>query len=285
MTRMTRITLVFAALAATPAFAADHADSPLLVSIPRHDARITDLYAFASGENLVLATCTNPTVGRANSYVHPEDLTVRFHVDTNAAVSFDDADANATFGGDLLEPGKVSAEITLEITFDASGNASIGREGLSGDVPIALFVGMRDDPFIRAPRTGLNAPCIVAELPMSAVTGTQSTILAWSTTKVPDVHGPISELGGRALRSMFPENAVLNNSRPRNHYNDFGLRPDVIIYDTSRAAAYPNGRALADDVVDLVGDGRVLGNDAPFPSENDVPFLTEFPYIAPPHVF
>jgi hypothetical protein len=39
---------------------------------------------------------------------------------------------------------------------------------------------------------------------------------------------------------------------------------------------------LTDDVVDLVGDQRILGNDAPFPNENDVPFLNRFPYLAPP---
>jgi hypothetical protein len=56
-----------------------------------------------------------------------------------------------------------------------------------------------------------------------------------------------------------------------------------MIYDTARPAAYPNGRALVDDVVDLVGDQRVLANDFPFPSANDLPFLNTFPYLAPPH--
>ena len=57
------------------------------------------------------------------------------------------------------------------------------------------------------------------------------------------------------------------------------------IYDTARPAAYPNGRALTDDVVDLVGDPRVLETDGPlFPTENDMSFLPNFPYLAPPHV-
>ena len=60
-------------------------------------------------------------------------------------------------------------------------------------------------------------------------------------------------------------------------------QPDVMIFDTSRAAEFPNGRALEDDVVDLVGDPRVLANDQPFPDENDLPFLDTFPYLAPPH--
>jgi hypothetical protein len=56
-----------------------------------------------------------------------------------------------------------------------------------------------------------------------------------------------------------------------------------MIYNTALPAVYPNGRALTDDVVDAVGDVRVLDNDSPFPSANDVPFLSAFPYLAPPH--
>ena len=51
--------------------------------------------------------------------------------------------------------------------------------------------------------------------------------------------------------------------------------PSVMIYDTWRPAAFPNGRELVDDVVDLVGEPGTLANDAPF--------LAEFPYLAPPH--
>ncbi len=51
-----------------------------------------------------------------------------------------------------------------------------------------------------------------------------------------------------------------------------------MIYDVSRPAVFPNGRELTDDVVDLVGDPRVLIDNYPFPTENDVPFLTSFPY-------
>ena len=47
-------------------------------------------------------------------------------------------------------------------------------------------------------------------------------------------------------------------------------------------SAFPNGRELTDDVVDLVGHAGTLANDAPFPTTNDVPFLDVFPYLAPP---
>ena len=98
----------------------------------------------------------------------------------------------------------------------------------------------------------------------------------WSTL-------PFQDMAGRALRSQFPENEDMNSMAPRRHERALGVVPDIMIFDVSRPAIFPNGRALVDDVVDLVGDARVLGNDSPFPSTNDVPFLEEFPYLAPPH--
>lgn len=62
-----------------------------------------------------------------------------------------------------------------------------------------------------------------------------------------DFEGKQQEIAGRALRSMFPEQDFLNFLHPKDH----GDRPEVVIYDTEKPAAYPNGRALEDDVVDL----------------------------------
>ncbi len=53
-------------------------------------------------------------------------------------------------------------------------------------------------------------------------------------------------------------------------------------------AGYPNGRRLTDDVVDIdlqVVAGALKGNEVPLGDgvdQNDVPFLTEFPYLAAP---
>jgi hypothetical protein len=81
----------------------------------------------------------------------------------------------------------------------------------------------------------------------------------------------------------MPEMLDLNKMPPREHRGTMGVAPDVLIFDTTRPAAFPNGRDLVDDVVDLVGDARLLANDSPHPSTNDVPFLLGFPYLAPPH--
>ena len=62
------------------------------------------------------------------------------------------------------------------------------------------------------------------------------------------------------------------------------LLPDVLHYDPTRPAAFPNnGRALADDVVDfflpLLTNGKVT-QDKVGPHQD---LLAEFPYVGPPH--
>ncbi|MGZ6589792.1 MAG: DUF4331 family protein [Solirubrobacteraceae bacterium] len=52
---------------------------------------------------------------------------------------------------------------------------------------------------------------------------------------------------------------------------------------------FPDGRRLGDDVVDIelrVIGGELIGKSLPLGDgvdSNDVPFLTQFPYVAPPH--
>ena len=49
-------------------------------------------------------------------------------------------------------------------------------------------------------------------------------------------------------------------------------------------AGYPNGRLLTDDVTDrairLISNQTITGDGV---DANDVDFLAEFPYLAPPH--
>jgi Domain of unknown function (DUF4331) len=61
------------------------------------------------------------------------------------------------------------------------------------------------------------------------------------------------------------------------------LLPDILRYDRSRPAAYPNGRTLTDDVADarlaFVTNGKVLGDN--IGPHTDL--LAEFPYLGAPH--
>ena len=262
---------------------ADHGDTPLLKQVGRHDARLTDLFAFTRGDNLVIALCSDPTIPQeVTEYLFPSDLTLRFHIDNKSPVEFDDIEDLMDFGGTIAKPRKISADIVIEVTFKNDGTPRLKFEGLPKRFKkeISFFVGLRDDPFIRTPRNGRNVAAVILEIPLEAVIDSQPTLLIWGTSKVPDINGPISEHAGLALRSQFI--AGMNTLRPRDHFRVLGLVPDVIIFDLLFDAAFPNGRELTDDVVGLVFGGVLPGEDPDRDGKNDFPFLNEFPYLADP---
>jgi hypothetical protein len=266
--------------------AADHGDTPVLGSLGRSDAQITDVFAFLRGENLVLILCTNPAIPpTVTNYTFAPDLTATFHIDHHSRVSRDNPVDLAQFGGTIVQPNAVAANVTFQVKFD-DGQPSLHTTGIADKYRsrITLFTGLRDDPFIRKPRAGRNVAAIAIELPVAAVLRQQNDLLIWATTKVPDLEGPISEHGGRALRSMFNES--MNSRRPSDHWRVLEKTPDVMILDMLHASGYPNGREPSDDVIDLVSDipgGTLPGEGPEFPTANDVPFLLTFPYLAPPH--
>lgn len=65
---------------------------------------------------------------------------------------------------------------------------------------------------------------------------------------------------------------------------DAVLFPDVAILDLGKTTGFLNGRRPQDDVIDVVlsaaSKGGVAGDGV---DANDVPFLTTFPFLAPPH--
>jgi hypothetical protein len=275
-----------AALAAG-VYAADHGDTPELISIARHDARVTDWFAWHTADTFFMITCTNANipVGQT-SYRFPEDLTVRFQIDNSSAVDFSNETANSKYGGRIVDPSKIAANITLDFSFDPNGNLVMYTEGLSAEAAarITKTSGFFDDPFINGRRNGRNVACIATSQPLADVKGAGNTLLTWTTSKVPDIHGPISEHSGRALRSQFPENNAMNTLRPRAHATELGLVPDVAIHNLAAPAGFPNGRLLTDDVIDLVGDPRLVNDPvAQAPTTNDKPFSATFPFLAAPH--
>lgn len=269
-------------LAGGAVLAADHGDTPLLKEIGRHDARFAGVFAFLRGDNLVLIATVDPTIPAGTTeYFFPPDLAININVDNDSEVSADDADDLAEFGGTIVNPRRIKEDIVFKVRF-GEGLPTLQITGLprSAKEDVVMFAGLRDDPFIRRPRIGKNIAAIVLEMPLSSILNDQDTVLVWGTSKVEDVRGRFQDLAGRALRSQFPENDLLNTTHPRDHTRLLGVPPDVVIYNTSLAAAFPNGRELTDDVVDLVG--RALPGEDPSPDENDVDFLEVFPYLAPP---
>lgn len=279
-----KLIAVLLATWAAVAPASDHSDAPQAEGVVRQDANLTDLHAFVRGKNLVISVCSNPAIPRtAATYQFPSDLTFEIHLDNQCQVDPADPDG---MGGTVMNPSKVHPDYTFRVRFREDGSPRVQTFAHRGNKKVTVenfFAGLRDDPFIRGPRQGRNVGAIVLELPLKSVTRHQSSLLIWATSQVEDFDGPFQDLIGRSLRSMMPENSEMNDMQPRQHGRKMGVAPDVMIFDTARPAQYPNGRALTDDVVDLVGDPRVLGNDAPFPSGNDLPFLDVFPYLATPH--
>lgn len=283
LTRSALAALLLGPLSVTQA--SDHSDAPHSAAGVRQDANLTDLHAFVAGENLVIALSSNPAIPKsANTYVFPSDVTFEIKIDVDSKVEPYDPEK---MGGTIRRPDKIQEDVTYRIRFDGNGNPNLeieGKKWLKHQASVVnFFTGLRDDPFIRGPRQGRNVGSIVIEVPLAPLTRAQDTLLIWATSKVDEFDGPFQELVGRSLRSMFPENDGMNTMPPEMQLDLMGKVPDVMIYDTSKPALYPNGRALQDDVVDMVGDARVLGNDAPYPSANDLPFLTVFPYLSPPH--
>ena len=89
---------------------------------------------------------------------------------------------------------------------------------------------------------------------------------------------------------LFREEAILhlvaiNNDRTYSQtLVDAVLFPDVLTLDVTRTAPFLNGRRPQDDVIDVVlqaaSKGVLTGDGV---SQNDVPFLADFPFFAPPH--
>lgn len=272
-----------------PASTSDHADTHSLRDHGRHDARIGDFYVFKAGDDRLVLALT--LVGAASQeeladFHFFDDVTYRFHIDRNPPLG----DTRS-----ITEPEAIAADVIIAVQFKAEGAQllySVSGLHQSAGHGLRLFSGLRDDPFIRDGLEGTNVAAIVVELPLDNVTGAgdDSSVLAWSTVDVEGVaERPTGqdELGAHPYRSQMPETEVLNFYSPAMHayiLRAMGMEdttPDVLVYDTSLPASYPNGRALIDDVVD--SPLTPVSGRGSNPSANDVPFLDDFPYLSPPH--
>ncbi|MBI4467918.1 MAG: hypothetical protein HY650_01205 [Acidobacteria bacterium] len=267
------------------ALGSDHDDTPLLRTLNRHDARLTDLHAFVTGEDLVLSLCSNPAIpATATSYRFPSDVTFDFHIDYDSEIRPEDPDM---LGGTIVDPTGIREDITYRVRFNPDQSPTlqvIRADGqYDGTWLTGFYAGLRDDPFIRGPRIGRNVAAIVLRVPLASVIKNQSTILIWATSKVDTLEGPFQDLDGRSLRSQEPGFLEMNAMHPSEHLAKMGVKPDVIIYDTSKPVLFPNGRAFKDDVVDMTAIPRIMETDQPFPSANDSKFLEVFPYLAAPN--
>jgi len=241
-----------------PAGASDHADTD--------GAGIGDFYVFTRGKDLVLVMTVAMDIPDPTKFSLPGDLSYRFLIDRHSTVK----------AGKVENPAGISEDVVFDVRLP-KGHVELSVTGLRPfvDTSVRVYTGVRDDPFIRSVVTGKNTGAIVIEVPLESVLAKPSTILAWCT--IGSFNGPVEDLGANPWRSQ--DLRRLNTTHPSHHKSDLGVEPDVLIFDARAPARYPNGRELTDDVVTIL-KRPVQGVH---PTQNDVPFLTEFPYVAPPH--
>jgi len=277
------------------------------LKFPGDDARLdcTDLYVFpAPGEpgTTVLVIDANPyTTGM--SAMPPFLMKPEFHPDGIYRINIDtdgDAQADAAFtitfselkdgtqtgtayyatGPEARqpEPGGTVLIAGTPVGFDASA-----RPVQAG--PVRLFAGVRSDPFFadadgsfhgfkwtgQDAFANRNIQCIALEVP-SDMLSTGPVIGVWATVSVRR-DGDLVQVDRDGYSPDEAEAAARI------------VLPDILRYDRTRPAAYPNGRTLTDDCFSArfawLTNGRV-GPDGLKPHDD---LLTEFPYLGVPNVY
>ena len=176
---------------------------------------------------------------------------------------------------------------------------------------LAAFLGLNGRSFCDGQQTdffaGRNVSSIVLELPSSMLTADSAhpNIGVWAATNADNTQ--IDRMGRPAINTVFnhgEEKNQFNAGDPVSDWRDFGARfvteltelgapdptglahfllPDILTYDTSSTAGFPNGRQLSDDVIDtelnLITNGKITGDCV----GNDSTFSNTFPYLGSPN--
>ncbi len=275
----------------------------------------------ANPDNTVIIVTTNPVAGVLSPTTYHPDAVYAVNVDQNGDGKQDisyrlDFDGAADQSVQLRcvpashcgNPGAVLANGDVGATIPVSGGGS-------------LRAGRFDDPFffdLLAFRNGLafcpggvgtnffnglNVMAFVLEVP-SADLGPDN-IGVWATTTLGG--DQIDRMGRPAINTVFIPSAKKNSfnfGKPVHDQRDFRgdvvntlvalgnssgtanaladvLLPDILTVDTSSAAGFLNGRALANDVIDAEL-GLISGGAIPTDCvANDSAFSGAFPYLAP----
>lgn len=188
---------------------------------------------------------------------------------------------------------------------------------------IWVYTGVRDDPFIFPKFFNANIITMVISIPRAAFQTTSTDWLLWGTSRYA-ANGEKIDHVGRSNRTQLARFDLLNTLEPKDHVTalreaagprakvqdffkqvipplanlnqlsgyllrGYDYAPDVMIYSAARAAGFPNGRKLEDDVALTTcqnGDCPLLENSYidstryPRATVNDKPFLNQFPYLA-----
>ncbi|HEX5614462.1 MAG TPA: DUF4331 family protein [Acidimicrobiia bacterium] len=300
--------------------AADHLDAPLVQADGRTDINDVYVFDSPSDpDNVVLAMTVNPGAGVISGTDFHPDHAYRLRIDTTGdavadqelRASFDPRGAKQRVtidGSGVQGSGPVGARVPL---FDANGKRSgFGYAGVLDD-PFFFDLGAFRNGLQFCPNgtgndffSGLNVTAIVIELPKASLPS--SSIGVWGETTDASTGAPIDRMGRPAINTVFIPSAqknAFNASAPADDPANFTdevvatllalgndqatadalaafLLPDVLTVDLSQPTAFPNGRALGDDVIDtelgLITGGAVTTDCV----ASDSAFRGSFPYLA-----
>lgn len=274
---------LLAALFVVPASvlrASDHAD-PMNLTDP--NANITGLFIFPKGDQMILIfnvrrSLTNPKPYNLAAY----DYVV--NMDLTTPVSFDNVEDRTRYGGTVITPEKLHADVTITVHLnDDTTLKDIKFDGLKDTDRIRTYTGVRDDPFIFPRFFKKNVISMVMSIPMTAFPDGQRDFILWGATYKGDKQ---FDHVGRSIRSQLPRFEALNKLPPKDHvaklmelqkfWDDkfktlngfkewwpkqiaavietnlqirkYDLKPDVMFYTNRFPPGFPNGRLLPDDV-------------------------------------
>lgn len=292
-------------LAPGAARASDHADPIIL---PDLTPGLTGLFLFPDGDRMVFILGTHRALSVAGPY-NLEPFEFAIHIDLDSRISFTDAEDRARYGGTVVEPAGIDAEVTL--AFRLNDDASLREqrfEGLRSTNDIQIYTGVRDDPFIFPRFFGTNIIAVVVSIPRAAFPANQRDWLLWGTTTEVDGGDQVDHVG-RSNRTQLARFDFLNTVPPSRHLpaiqemhdkrerastflgqiavplknffdvmfpiRHYDFQPDVMVYTSRYPPGYPNGRLLTDDVVLLTCQiGECLLMEAAFTDTEEWPRQT-----------
>ena len=302
-------TLALAALSPL-ALASDHKEAPIIGEDPSAD--IADFYAFLNPSDpsrLVLVLTGNPFSAPSEGPGFQFSPNVRhvFHIDNDLDGIADEQAFVTMRNGKMLVKLTSGAQLLGDVTaptFESTPNPVIVNSGLNG---ITSFAGPRDDPFFfdvvgfrrflagtggfsgTDGFAGYNCSAIVVELPLSMVSGGNTSLSLWASTerqertirrsstgKLERHVGPFQQVdraGNPAINSALIPSAkkdFFNIGLPQNDAADFAA--DIVASLTALGTDATNIAILASvalpdtlklDVTQPVGypNGRDLDDD------------------------
>ena len=255
---------------------ADHADhltssNGVSIDAPLHE--LSDFHLYEKGKNIVFSFAFNPANKSRDGSQIPfgAEQKLKVYLDFDSKVNHNNEELNNVAGGAFNKPSQIREEATIlfslkddKLKYRIQGidgfNTDAIRKGIG-----RTFKGTRSEVFQFGPLVRSNRNFIIFEVDKKKLFAgdNDKTLVSWARSYLNKGDAYLDSTGveriadqtysdhiGRALKDQNPVEIRLQNGlHPSKHVaNGFGY-PDVVIYDTSKPASIPNGRALEDDII------------------------------------